>query len=706
MKAFCIAVALSSFALMGQAWADVRTLHPVQHINAPDGYTHFGQDVAIDDGQMIVLADNMGGKAALLYRRDSSTKQYVFERVLQSISTSVGSVDVAMKNGLAAVQFGNQEWIYEFNGSTYVLATTAQPLSHPGGVAISGNSILIGGNGCEYDGVIYQKGSNGTWDITGRLDDHMGSCLPAGHAVELNNDYAILHGRNSPSTATAFHRNGTEFEWVPAGTLNRAAGPFALQNSTAVAPGNYVFLRSGSTWPQVGRATADDYFNTLGDGGVEVVYRDGTLLATETVVTPEPYAYLETTPGQFEHVAVLQPTNLDYTWSQDESKNTVVAGTENFDTPGTGVDVFQLPTPLAAPSPIVNDFETLDISGFSFAGNSPGSWSLRKRGTNDVLRQAGNSGTPIAAVNGSDWTGYRRIEADITPTYVGSITWVGLIVRFIDVNHYYYARISGANEMGIYRHRDGVETVMRQIRFTPTPTLHVSFSDDGVVQVLSVNNQSISTPASPSAGNGPAALITDEAAADFDNVHVAATEPFTLLEKDYSRTGPINGQDFKIKGGNWQVLPDQGSNDSGLAQTNPNVGTALATIGVPVENQEIDSDVRLDSFNSADTGAWYGFVARYQDAQNYYSVAVRSNGQVQIRKTVNGVVTILGSGSFTPQAGVYYRLRFRLVHDELKLFVAGVLVADARDGMFVTGQYGLVTHSARAKWQTVLVRQP
>ena len=51
---------------------------------------------------------------------------------------------------------------------------------------------LIGGNHCEYDAVVYQKGSNGTWGITGRLDDQNGGCLPQGLAVELNYDTAIL----------------------------------------------------------------------------------------------------------------------------------------------------------------------------------------------------------------------------------------------------------------------------------------------------------------------------------------------------------------------------------------------------------------------------------------------------------------------------------------------------------------------------------
>ena len=38
-------------------------------------------------------------------------------------------------------------------------STSAAPIRHQGGVAISGNSVLIGGNNCDYDAVIYQKNS-------------------------------------------------------------------------------------------------------------------------------------------------------------------------------------------------------------------------------------------------------------------------------------------------------------------------------------------------------------------------------------------------------------------------------------------------------------------------------------------------------------------------------------------------------------------
>ena len=81
-------------------------------------------------------------------------------------------MNVRMKNGLAVVQFGDQETIYEYTGGDYVAGQSATPIRHPGGVAISGNSVLIGGDGCDYDAVVYQKAptdsgaSPADWTIT------------------------------------------------------------------------------------------------------------------------------------------------------------------------------------------------------------------------------------------------------------------------------------------------------------------------------------------------------------------------------------------------------------------------------------------------------------------------------------------------------------------------------------------------------------
>ena len=146
-----------------------------------------------------------------------------------------------MKNGIAAVQFGDQISLFEYSGGDYVPARVAAPIRHPGGLAISGNSVLIGGNNCDYDAVIYQKSTDSSWPITGRIDDNTGSeCDVWGTEVELNYDYALLRPHYGGVT-TAWRRNGTALDWVPAGALNlppdtrQSVSPYALQGATAVA---------------------------------------------------------------------------------------------------------------------------------------------------------------------------------------------------------------------------------------------------------------------------------------------------------------------------------------------------------------------------------------------------------------------------------------------------------------------------------------
>jgi pectate lyase len=164
--------------------------------------------------------------------------------------------------------------------------------------------------------------------------------------------------------------------------------------------------------------------------------------------------------------------------------------------------------------------------------------------------------------------------------------------------------------------------------------------------------------------------------------------------------------DLATLGGDWQVpLDSEQGMPQGLAQLDKS-GDARAFIGVPIANQEIIAQVRADSFGTSSQGAWFGLLARYVDPSNHYYVTVRSTGQIQIRKIVNGVVTVLGSANFTAVPGQYYELRFRVINDQLQLFVDNLLVVSAHDTAITKGQYGLATYRTAATWQTLQVSQP
>ena len=85
---------------------------------------------------------------------------------------------------------------------------------------------------------------------------------------------------------------------------------------------------------------------------------------------------------------------------------------------------------------------------------------------------------------------------------------------------------------------------------------------------------------------------------------------------------------------------------------------------------------------------------------------LRSTGQVQIRKVVDGVVTVLASANFAAVRGQYYDVRFRVINDQLQLYVDRALVAAAHDRAIASGKYGLATYRAAARWETFWVNQP
>jgi hypothetical protein len=160
--------------------------------------------------------------------------------------------------------------------------------------------------------------------------------------------------------------------------------------------------------------------------------------------------------------------------------------------------------------------------------------------------------------------------------------------------------------------------------------------------------------------------------------------------------------------GSWEIR-EEGDEEvqylTGLSQLDAG-GSAVAVVGTPVANQEITTTMRVDAYAASGTGAWAGLLARYVDGQNFYYVTLRATGQIDIRKVVNGGITVLASANFTPVIGTYYRMRFLVVNDQLQLFVDDALVAAAHDGAIASGIYGVATYRARANWLFFSVQQP
>ena len=325
-----------------------------------------------------------------------------------------------------------------------------------------------------------------------------------------------------------------------------------------------------------------------------------------------------------------------------------------------------------------------------------------------MLAQSYANGLAVALVNNTDWSDSQRVEADISPTFSTAGGWAGLVARYVDADNYYFVAIRNDNTLGIYRRLNGVNTLLREgTSAGPNPS-HVILVVDGDKIDVRINNQfvSVASAIDRSLTHGRAGFATFQARADFDDVRVAATtDAVILLAKDYLNYGGDYGRPMTEVGGNWQVQHNEFGDPVALSQTDAS-GSALSFNGTPVENQEIISFARLDSFGSSGTGAWFGFLARYVDAQNYYYVTVRSTNQIDIRKVVNGVITVLGSATFTAVPGQTHEFRLRVINDQLQLSVDGAVVASAHDHAIARGRYGIATYRTKATWDSVTVVQP
>ena len=301
---------------------------------------------------------------------------------------------------------------------------------------------------------------------------------------------------------------------------------------------------------------------------------------------------------------------------------------------------------------------------------------------------------------------FRTFPDPQSPTFGAGDSWAGLVARYTDPDNHYFAAIRANETFGVYKRVNGVNTLLREGNYYPTTPRRVALTvnDDDIT--LMIDNQYYPIAADRSLTRGRAGLATWQARADFDDVQVAATAEYGLFWREWGPYSYTYDIDLTTVGGNWRVLEDpEGTYTLGLSQSDTS-GDAVAYVGSPVTNQEIIATVKLDSFRASQQGAWFGLLARYVDSRNQYYVTVRSSGQIQIRKIVNGTISVLASANFTAVPGQVYELRFRAINDQLQVFVDGAMLASAHDTSISSGRYGLATYRAAATWETISVQQP
>jgi hypothetical protein len=600
--------------------------------------------------------------------------------------------------------------VYTRVANDYVESVVAAEARHAAGwVAVSAGRVALGVEACRDDTLLLTQSAPGSWAVTGRVAGPASGCGSNPVSLDLNNNYLFV--RHHDTQVNIYARDSSSPNWPSIGgfalpdTAMAGNGPVALQTGVAVAPGSTAYRGEASAWSPAGAVVPVDFANGSGFAH-QVVFRDGVLLSKESLGEMhdpyKPYVYVDNGSG-FEHVAILQTAG--FTDDMDVSGRTVVTGADEFGL--RYVQVFTLPSPLVPPRAIADDFQDADATGWE---QTPGSqFTLTQVGSEFVYRHAAPDNESHALLADSDWPEFQSIEADIKPTSVnGADRWTGLGLRYVDENNFYYLTWRSSNVLQIKKKVNGVITTLVS-RSTPKPMTfgekhNLRFSVYRGTLSAAWDGAQILVTTDSTFKRGRAALMAYRVGADYDNVYAAPTAPLNLAWKNYREVWYDWGRDFDYTRGHWELT---GADDpDGVSQTTTD-SSAYALVGSDTDEQRVASKLRLDSFNGTTSQvAWFGLFARYADASNYYQVSLRSSNQLQIRKVVNGQLTVLASKSFTVTPGRFYELRLDVFGDQLHAYVDGVLVAQARDGALERGHYGIGTYRTAATFQTFIVDQP
>lgn len=348
-----------------------------------------------------------------------------------------------------------------------------------------------------------------------------------------------------------------------------------------------------------------------------------------------------------------------------------------------------------------NDFEDLSTSGWSLTGD--GSWQLPLDGSTRVWQQALDTATtPFATLDNSHSTDH-SIIADVKHVSFGTSGWYGVFARYTDADNYYYVKISGSTAE-IKKMVGGSFSTLDSVSYTPSTsvfrTLQFVVEGSGSTDLKLYIDGALVCSFTDSSGlpAGKAGLLAYHANVKYDNVSISPVAGGTVLVAD----------DFAGGDGNWNELSGSWAVSSGWYRQSATTNTDSRTHqGGAVTNQSVEADARALQ-NPLPTNKWFGVLARFTDANNYYYLILRQNNMVELKKIVGGSFSLLDDASFTVAPNTTYTLKLEVIGTALRGYVNGQLLVRANDTSLPSGTNGaaLMTSGLSAEFDDVLVTAP
>jgi hypothetical protein len=688
------------------------TLEPTAVFGTPDStYEGFAQRVAVDGDYAIATASHLDPATgqdlltAFLFHHEADGWRSV--RRLQQYPDKPDfpiPLGVAMRNGIAVVQTSNTD-VWQLTATGWVRQPAQITQEAPGPyLAIDAGHIISGDGVGQWSANIFEKAPCGTWlnsaHLIGKLRAEGSDDAFRGGQVDISGDWAIVHqasGQDDPTPETfVYHNDGGTSGWfpMPYGSARAPAG--ITQFGPAVAlnwpdlmvsgddtTGGFVFREIPAMgFHEATRFQALDSF--MGSGHSVALAHDGNLLLQQAFSYDRGVNVVDVfereSDATYQHVAVLAAKHGESLGDSIaiSGRRVIVGGNAN----GLVYD-FELPASFSTPTRIQDTFTNGNGEGWLPSAGS--AFATTSRGATRVLRQTNTAIEARAVLVASDFSA-QAIEADVRPIqFAVSGSGVGLVTRFQNPQNFFEATLRDSGRVELRRMASGTSRLLASAAFAAVPghNYRMRLESVGTLHRVLIDGQVLLDVDSSGPTHGRAALVTDRARAEFDNVVVSPTLVTTLYANDFEdHVGP-----WKFSGLGFWNLSALGS--VVFAQSSI-AGDARASIGVPTGDQIVRVRARLDTF-AAPTGTqqrWFGLMARRVDDKNFYYLSLRSSNTVELRKIVDGVITTLGTTNFTVTPGRWYQLRLDAIADQLRAYVDGNLLLEATDASLPTGSSG------------------
>lgn len=197
--------------------------------------------------------------------------------------------------------------------------------------------------------------------------------------------------------------------------------------------------------------------------------------------------------------------------------------------------------------------------------------------------------------------------------------------------------------------------------------------------------------------HGQPALMSYKTSVDFDNVIVSPSpQTAVLFDADFTN---VTRQWTPIAG-SWSS-----QSDPNLYMQSSTTGGASSITGSTIAEQSVQATVRQVGMGTG-TQTWFGLLARYRDASNYYYVTLRNSGEISLRRLLNGTAQVLDSAPFSVAPHTAYRLRLEAIQDQLRVYVDDRLILEATDSAIAEGRQGAVMYKSATQYDDVLITQP